>query len=347
MTKKEHARTARAYEAVAKKYPEVINQRVLELLTRDYIKRRKLTVVALLFLFSVACIALCNLIEFFHPDLALLIQLTGGVGALISVCKFAKYLHDPLTPREAEELSSLEAFEKTGKPNKTSEYDFDSYREYQQVKEQNSSFIKRCFNKVFRISIFIYLIIGICLGFGIKNIVSGADNIATYEERNKNAIAVTAFIYRFEPYTDDEGETWYKVHWKYTYNQEAHTFVDSHYSSSMRIGDTERILIDSKHPDVVIKNNGTTSVLLGSGLCVLGLFILIYSILKARKSEYGVSLLQICWLAFAVAAIAFAIWGIFELVSGKAWGLLPLLLGPPIFGVVAWLFYHAFNENDD
>ena len=43
-----------------------------------------------------------------------LLMVFGGLGSIVSVCLFAKPLHDPLTPNERKELEEKEKYEKTG-----------------------------------------------------------------------------------------------------------------------------------------------------------------------------------------------------------------------------------------
>lgn len=347
MKDKDKLRIDRAYRAVANKNPEVTNPRLLELLTRDYLMRQAKLKAALVFLAGIASIFIGAALTG-HPLLKLfggLLALAGLVLLIVGVCKFVKALHDPLTPNEAKELAAYDAAEKGVRTNvDLSQYDYSSYTLYQQQKYEEASPFGKLLFLLKRIPLFVYFFIFMFLLFGILSVNSGIHNIKTYDERNKNAVEVQAAIVRFEPYLDNDGDTQYHVYWKYTYNGTAYTYKGSSYSTSMAIGDTKSILIDSENPGTVIANDGGTYVLVGSILIAVALFLLIYGLIRAKQIEKPLSIFSFFWLIFVGAAIGFGAWGIYMLMTGDILlGLLVTIIGIPLWLLGAFLFHAIFN----
>ena len=110
------------YKKIKAKHPDVKNEHRMDALMRRAIFKRNLIVVLLLYLLSIASfILLANLGVFIndpksdpYQEAAAALKLLGGGGAVLSTIVFARSLHDPLTPAEAEELLEKEAREKTG-----------------------------------------------------------------------------------------------------------------------------------------------------------------------------------------------------------------------------------------
>ena len=98
---------------------------------RSRIFRKRLRVAGIWFLAAIIAIFLTGYLpaiaEYFGlPEsvvhlLSAVLKLTYAVGAIVSVCKFAGTMHNPLTPKEAEELKRRETLEKTGETERKQE----------------------------------------------------------------------------------------------------------------------------------------------------------------------------------------------------------------------------------
>lgn len=103
---------------VKRKYPDA-TFRQRELITRKYLMRRLIISSAIMYVGGtvLASVYIYNK-DKFEGWLRLVIYLAGLIGSLLvifGVCRFARGLHDPLTPQEAKELKEREEREKTGR----------------------------------------------------------------------------------------------------------------------------------------------------------------------------------------------------------------------------------------
>ena len=353
MSKTEKSKINRAYESVANKHPDITNRRHLELLTRIYIMRQKKIESGLFVLggFVLTLIAsytapLLENISSYIDLLVSLLQLGGPVLVIVGACKFAKAMHDPLTPNEARELAVYDSVEKGGKTDvELSEYDNSAVIRYEKEKYNEASLLQKFIILTKRIpTIVMLIIVGLTIG-GVISVVAGTHNILTYEERNKNAVSVQAIVVEIkESYDSDKEETEYRYKYEYSYDGKTYTTTDTSYSER-EIGSSKTILIDSTDPEKIIKNDGKTTLITGVILVVVGIIIFAYSLHKVRDLETPFSLLSLLWMPFAAAAIAFACWGIAMLVNGEWLGFLIIFLGCPTWLAGMFMFRMVFNPK--
>lgn len=346
-------RIDKAYDHIANKHPDITNKRHLELLTRIYIMRQKKIESGLFVLggFVLTLIAsyiapLLENISSYIDLLVSLLHLGGPVLVIVGACKFAKAMHDPLTPNEAKELAAYDSIEKGGKTDvDLSEYDNSAVIQYEQEKYNEASPLQKFVILTKRIPTLVMLIIvGLTIG-GVISVVSGTHNILTYEERNKNAVSVQAIVVDVkESYDSDENETEYRYKYEYTYEGKTYTTTDTSYSER-EIGSFKTIIIDSTNPDFIINNNGKSTLITGIILVTVSIIIFVYSLIKVKDLDNSFSLLSLLWMPFAAAAIGFAVWGVSWIINGNWAGLLILFLGCPAWLLGMFMFRMVFNPK--
>lgn len=353
MSKSEQFKIDKAYEHIVNKYPDITNKRHLELLTRKYIMRQKMTQAGLFFfggvLLTLVLSQISSTLENSSPVLDLLasvLTLAGLVLPIIGVCKFAKALHDPLTPNESSELEVYDLIEKGGRTDvDISAFDDSAYLMYEKEKYNNASPLKKLLILMKRIPMFVWLFILVLTVLGIVFSISGAHNIMTYEERNANAVTVQAIVVDIEEsYDADAEKTEYKYTYEYSYNGKTYTTSDSSFSEKA-IGSSKNILIDSTNPESIIKNDGKSTLTTGLICLAIGILLFVYSLFNVRDLERPFSIFSLFWMMFAAAAIGFAVWGISWIVDGNWAGLLIILIGCPMWLMGMFLFRGVFNPK--
>lgn len=147
MSKANQSKIDKAYKHIANKNPDITNKRHLELLTRKYIMRQKMSQ-SILFFFGGVFLTIVMSQLSSTPDnsmpitdwFASLLILVGLTFSIIGVCKFAKALHDPLTPNESKELEAYDLIEKGGRTDiDLSEFDNSTFLRYEQKKYNHAS----------------------------------------------------------------------------------------------------------------------------------------------------------------------------------------------------------------
>lgn len=354
MSKTKAEKVEKAYQYVTEKNPEITNERHLELLTRIHIMRRKKIESGIFFFGGSLLTLLISHISAMFEDSSSLITLlfavlsiAGPIMAIVGVCKFAKAMHDPLTPNESKELAFFDAIEKGGVANAdVSEFDNSIYIQYEQEKYNEASPFKKFIILAKRIPTLVWLFIIVLTIGGLGSSISGVYNIFTHEERNANAMNIQAIVVNIdESYDSDAEETKYTYTYEYTYDGKSYTTSDSSFTKR-EIGSSKTFLIDSKSPERIIVNDGKSTLTTGIILFSIGVLIFVYSILKVRNLETSFSLFSLFWMLFAVAAIGFAIWGISMIASGDWTGLLVILFGCPMWLMGMFLFRIIFNHKN-
>lgn len=107
---------ANAYKKVKEKHPNICDANEIEKLARKYLMRKKLLKSAGLFLGGNLLVILIDIFCYNGPIgknlITSLLGLIGCIMVIVGVCTFAKSLHDPLTPKEAQELAEKDKIEK-------------------------------------------------------------------------------------------------------------------------------------------------------------------------------------------------------------------------------------------
>ena len=107
---------ANAYKKVKEKHPDICDENEIEMLTRKYLMRKHMQKSAGLFLGGILLVILINIFCYNGPIgknlITSLLGLIGWIMVIVGVCTFAKSLPDPLTPKEAQELSEKDKIEK-------------------------------------------------------------------------------------------------------------------------------------------------------------------------------------------------------------------------------------------
>ncbi len=344
-------RIDKAYKHIAKKHPDITNRRHLELLTRKYLMRRKNVISGLCF-FTGYFYCLIDSILFSSyknsdsaiATLIIVLELVSVVLMIVGVCKFARALHDPLTPNEERELAARETIEKVTNANvDLSEFDNSAYIQYQQNKYNEASLFKKFIILIGRIPLLVKLIVVFSTSLGLIFSIVNINNIATYDKRNARAVTVNAAVSDITGVYTDTEKTKYKYEFEYSYNDQTYTF-EKESDKKLAIGDLISVKIDPSFPANPIKK-ASKSDLIGCIIAFfIGIIIFIYSLFSVRKLDSSFSFASIAWLGFIAAAIGFAIWGISMLVSGSLWGLFIILIGCPILILSAHLFRKVFNS---
>jgi hypothetical protein len=346
---KEELRLQRAYTIVANKHPEANDSRMLELLTRDYLRRQQRIKGVLLFLLASTSAIVAPMLEnMAHPLVslvALLIRIVGLILMIVGICMVVKTFRDPMTPNEAKELNAPKAAEEnddTPTKNKSRR------AAYEQRRYDKASPFGRFLILLQRIPFSVYCLILGLLIVGIIHTAGGIHNIITYEERNKNAVEVTAYVSRIESSCDNNGRWRHKIHWTYTYNNYKYLHYKSSRTLSVRVGDTDTFLIDSVHPDTIIVNNAASELSFGLPAVAVALFILLFSLSRVKQAESNFSIFSLFWIPFLVAAIGIEILGIFLIREGQtAFGIVMSAVFAPILLFWTRFFYKVLNHNPD
>ena len=344
----------KAYRHVAENNPEIIDQRHLELLTRKYIMRRKKIESAIFFFGGMLGAIVASCIEgMFETDSSVLellwalLNIVWPSCVIVGVCRFAKALHDPLTPSEERELAIYDEIEKGGATNvDLSEFDNSAYLQYEQNKYDEASGLKKIWILAKRFPPLLWLFIIVPMITGIVLTIDGTHNILTYEERNANAIEIRAVAVDMDvSYDSDAERNEYTYTFEYTFNGETYQTTLESSSMDYDLGDTNVFLIDSKKPEKIIVNDGESQLTAGVIVLAITIFVLVYSFLNVRKPDSGFSIFSLFWMMFAAGAIGFAVWGISMLILGQWAGLLPLLVGSPMMLMGVFLFRMIFNPK--
>ncbi len=353
MRNTEKSKINKAYEHIANKHPDITNKRHLELLTRKYIMCQKM-IQAGLFLFGgyllwMLMYKISPVLENSIPPVAFLVSLlnlAAPVFVIVGVCKFAKAMHDPLTPNESSELEVFNLIEKGGRTDiDISSFDDSAYLRYEQEKYSNASPLKKLLILMKRTPLLIWFFVVILTVMGIVFSVMGTQNILTYEERNENAVTVQAIVVDIdESYDANAEKNEYEYTYEYTYNGKTYTTFDTSFSERA-IGSSKAILIDSKNPEKVIENDGKSTLTAGLICLSIGILIFVYSLFNVRDLERQFSIFSLFWMIFAAAAIGFAVWGISWIIAGNWAGLVIILLGCPVWIIGMFLFRGVFNTK--
>ena len=339
------------YAKTKKKYPNITNARHIELLTRDIIMRRNK--IKMIILCSIGLIAYVfwkditaynDTTDNFLSKFLLLFSFVAIIGYILGVLGMAKALHDPLTPNEESELASFDAVEKgVIAKDERLKFDYSGYLIYEEQKYLNASFFKKISLLANRISIFgVFVIISLVICGGAIA-VKGGYNILTYEERNKNAVTISAKVVDKVITETDEDSITYKYTYEYVYDDEKYEIEESS-REKLQKGTEKEFLIDSTNPAKVILNNGQKDLKSGITVLAIGIIIFIFSLFKVRNPYSNFSILSLLWLVFVAAAVGFGIWGTALILMGYVGaGMLVILIGCPIWLLAAVMFKSAFS----
>jgi hypothetical protein len=353
MKNKKQLRIDRAYTIVSNKNPEVTDPAVLEYLTRNYLRRQKLIKVSLLLLLAIAvALAGTKLENASQPVLASvshLFRIVGPILVLVSIFKFSRIFQDPLTPNEAKELESANKAEKNVDTNS----DLPKHKKrrrisYEEQKYNDASPLGKLLILLQRIPFSVYIVIFMLSLFGTMFTAQGILNIATYQERNKNAVEVTATNHRVETRIDRDSKWRYNVYWRYTYNGSYYTHKESTNSSARTKTDTDTLLIDSVHPEIVIINDSDSTLLYGGTLLAVVLFILVFSLKKVRKIDNDYSFYHLIWMIPAFFTVFLAKELITVIMDGYPLVIVILFaIFIPVLFFITWFFYKLLNHDPE
>ena len=104
------------HEEIIRLYPDITDEDHLELLTRNYIFKKKLKPIGIMVLVALVCVIGFGI----YPDVLFgaiddlfkgLLLGTSSITMIICAFRFAAVLHNPLTPREERELRERKARE--------------------------------------------------------------------------------------------------------------------------------------------------------------------------------------------------------------------------------------------
>jgi hypothetical protein len=138
------------------------------------------------------------------------------------------------------------------------------------------------------------------------------------------------------------------VYWRYTYNGSYYTHKESTNSSARTKTDTDTLLIDSVHPEIVIINDSDSTLLYGGTLLAVVLFILVFSLKKVRKIDNDYSFYHLIWMIPAFFTVFLAKELITVIMDGYPLVIvIPIAIFIPVLFFITWFFYKLLNHDPE
>lgn len=192
---------------------------------------------------------------------------------------------------------------------------------------------------ILKIPVLVLIIATLLTAVGLFNTVVGAHKLSAYDELNRRAVTVEATVILDVPIKEaDSDQQRHNYRYEFTLNgkrYEARETTNVHHS----VGSTVTIRVDSENPTKIVKDDGYTDLTSGVTVLAIGLFALLFSIIKVKKTGQPMTFKDCITLLLLSAIIAFIAWGTCLIIDSQALaGILIMGIGCPLFTVGVFMF---------